>query len=501
VFWRALATLRARALDRALSQPVPMQANALRKILATATSCKLGADLRLGHVRGIDDFRRSVPVTDYAFYRPYIDSVLAGHQSILFPGRPVHFGQTGGTTGAPKRLPLSRELLRAYRGFNVDMVLRYMAESGQYDLFGGKVFLVAANPEVERINDVAVGFITGIMASNAPALVRRRFVPGLSTIANPVMQEKIAEITRAGYLHRRDIRMAAGLTTYLMAAWSNLIEHVHAVEGCQKTIREIFPQIKVAFHGGSTFELFLGHMRALAGEGIDHRNVYSANEGPIAFQWCRESPGLAPSIDRVFFEFLPIDATTESNPRTVLLDEVERGKPYYIVLTMPGGLLRYRIGDVVEFVETQPPLLRVLGKMEDQIDLSAEKITVQEASAALRAASESLGLRVVDFLVCPQDAAGQYAKPAHEWIVEFDRQPQNSAAVLEALESRLRASNPMYRELRSDAFALGPPILNIVPAGTFRRYMQAELNYGQQKMLHMNNQRTVAERLIRHVER
>jgi hypothetical protein len=242
-------------------------------------------------------------------------------------------------------------------------------------------------------------------------------------------------------------------------------------------------------------------MRALAGEGIDHRNVYSANEGPIAFQWSGESPGLAPSIDRVFFEFLPTDVASENNPYTTLLDEVERGKRYYIVLTMPGGLLRYRIGDIVEFVETQPPLLRVLGKMEDQIDLSAEKITVEEATDALRAASELLGLRVVNFLVCPQANTGPHVKPAHEWIVEFDRLPQDAAALMRALDDRLCASNLMYRELRSDAFALGPPILKVVPAGTFCRYMEAELNYGQQKMLHMHNQRTVADNVMRHVER
>ncbi len=501
MLWRALASVRARILERALSRPAATQARTLGRILTTVTRSRLGSDLRLERVRGIDDFRRNVPITDYAFYRPYIDAVLAGGDSILFPGRPVRIGQTGGTTGIPKRLPLSRELLRAYRGFNLDMALRYMAESGKHDLFDGKVFLVAANPEVERIKGVPVGFITGIMASNAPALVRHRFVPGLATIANPKMQEKIAQITREAYFHRSSIRAAAGLTTYLMAAWNNLIEHVSMVEGRRATISEIFPRLGVAFHGGSTFDLFLGQMRALAGEGIDHINIYSANEGPIAFQWTRSHPGLAPSLDRVFFEFLPEDALTDDKPRTVLLDEVEPGKRYFIILTMPGGLLRYRIGDVVEFVETQPPLLRVAGKAEDQIDLSAEKLTVDEANAVLRAASESHGLRIVDFLVCPRKSASRQEKPAHEWFVEFDQPPRNPDALLDELESRLCASNLMYRELRSDAFALGPPTLNVVPKGTFHRYFHAELNYGQQKMLHMHNDRVIADRLMHHVER
>jgi hypothetical protein len=56
----------------------------------------------------------------------------------------------------------------------------------------------------------------------------------------------------------------------------------------------------------------------------------------------------------------------------------------------------------------------------------------------------------------------------------------------------------MYRELREENFALGRPQLTLVPRGTFQRYIEKELNYGQQKILHMHNDRSVADRLLAH---
>ena len=40
----------------------------------------------------------------------------------------------------------------------------------------------------------------------------------------------------------------------------------------------------------------------------------------------------------------------EENPDTLLMDEVEVGKRYEIVLTTTLGLYRYRLGDVIEIV-------------------------------------------------------------------------------------------------------------------------------------------------------
>ncbi len=499
MIWRHLACRRVAALDRQLRQLAGVQETALKRALRQVRGTRLAADLGLAGVEGIDAFRRRAPITDYYFYEPYIDAAITGRRDVMFRGAAVRIAQTGGTTGKPKQLPLNRSLIRAYRRFNLDMVFRYMVESGHFDILNDRIFLVAANPAVEEtVSGTAVGFITGIMADIAPRILQRRFVPSIDVLRNPVMEEKIRQICEQGYANRLRVRIALGLTPYLMASWNNLQDYAAAVEGRSSEICEIFPHLRVAFHGGSTFALFRQRMQRISGPGVAHRNVYSAAEGPIAAQYCQETPGLVAAVSDVFLEFIPESEADSAAPETLLLDEVQTGVPYYLVMTTPGGLLRYRIGDRVQFIQTDPPLLVVLGKAEDQIDVSAEKLTAEQAAKVLCETADALGAKVLDFLVCPIRGVTVDQKPAHEWIIECDTPPDAPDVFQRQLESRLCEQSPMYRELREHDFSLGSPQLTFVERGTFQRYMEAELNFGQQKMMHMHNDRRTAERVLDH---
>lgn len=497
MIWGRLAQWRCRALDRQLTRPMVTQQQALRRALAQIGSCRIARDLGLQGQDNIATFRRRVPVTDYRFYQPYVDAALAGRPSILFRGVPLRIAQTGGTTERPKRLPLNRALIQSYRQFNLDMVFRYMTESGRYDILDDRFFVVAANPAEERTaNGVPIGYISGIMADIAPGLLKRRYVPGIGVIRNPDMGEKIRQICEIAYRHRGRVRAAFGLTPYLMASWTNLVEYAERQEGRPRMIGEIFPGLRVAFHGGTTFDLYRQRMRRMSGPGIAHRNVYSAAEGPIASQLMSDRPGLVPTLSGVFFEFIPDGQADAAVPDTLLIDEVETGMTYYLVMTTQGGLLRYRIGDRIRFTETRPPLFVVLGKPEDQIDLSAEKIGVQQASEVLSEAATVMGIRISDFLVCPVAGTLENVQLAHEWILECEPEP-DAEQFAEELERRLSRRNPMYQQLREHDFSLGPPRLTFVPSGTFHRYLLSELRFGQQKMLHMHNDRQVADRVLR----
>lgn len=498
--WRMLATARYRTIEKNLGQPGDTQRRLLQKILQQLEGCQIAHDLRIDHTSSIERFRSAVPVTDYSFYKPYIGKILDGRRSVMFPGHPVCIAQTGGTTSGPKQIPLGKHLIRSYRQFNLDMAFCYMQDCGHYDIFSDRIFLVVASPDATRSGrNIPIGRATGVMAQIAPWPLRRRYVPEMNVILNTDTRQRIEQTTVRTFHHRQRVRMTAGLTPYLMAAFSNLIRHARDNGLDSRTANDIFPQLRVAFHGGTTFDLYSQKMRSLAGEAVDHRNIYSAAEGPIAFQLTDASPGLAPAVDAVFFEFLPVAQTTSNSPDTVLLDEVECGVPYYILLTTQGGLLRYKIGDQVEFIENEPLLMRVLGRAEDQIDLSGEKMGVGDATIALMQTADSLGLQIADFLVCPAAAGLADERIAHEWIIECESRPNDPHRFCETLDAALFERNSRYRQLRDHEFSLGTPEIRFVADGTFQRYMENELVYGQQKMFHMHNDRSCAERLLRYV--
>jgi len=158
-----LATARCRTIEKNLGRPGNTQRRLLQKILRRLDGCQITHDLRIDNATSTDRFRSVVPVTDYSYYKPYVQKVLAGRKSIIFPGRPVCIAETGGTTSGPKQIPLGKHLIKSYRQFNLDMAFCYMQDSGHYDIFSDRIFLVVAGPDATRIgSNVPVGRATGL---------------------------------------------------------------------------------------------------------------------------------------------------------------------------------------------------------------------------------------------------------------------------------------------------------------------------------------------------
>ena len=501
MIWPALAKRRVNQIEYNLSRAGETQSRLLSQILKTLEGCELTRQYGLDRQTAPDVFAKSVPITTYADYEGLVARALQGHVNVLFPGHPVCIAQTGGTTSQPKLIPLGRQLIKSYRQFNLDMAFKYMCDSGAKDIFSGKIFLVAANPSAEHSDrGIPIGRVTGIMASIAPYLLRRRYVPGLSVIRDTDTLQKIRKTTEAALVFRDHIHVAAGLTPYLISAWEDIQNKARQQNLGTTTIGELFPRLSVAFHGGTTFDLYQERIRRLTGPSVDHWNVYSAAEGPIAFQYAQDIPGLMPFLDGVYFEFVPEEASVDDASKSLGIEQVSCGVPYQILLTTQGGLLRYRIGDVVEFLSLDPPLFRVIGRKEDHIDLSGEKLSSDLAERALARVCREFGLTINDFLVCPKvSPEGQY-EIAHEWIIECCVQPENSHDLCLALDRELAHVNYRYAQLREHGNTLGEPALKLVPPGTFARYMLAEMGYGQQKIVHMNNDRRVAERVLSHAK-
>ena len=115
-----LAELRLRLkrfrLRRPPSTDVSSIARCLAKIRRNARS-DFGRDHGFSQIESAADFRRRLHVATYDDHHPYIERVLHGDTEALFaPAREIlMFAMTSGTTGQPKRLPITAELFREYR--------------------------------------------------------------------------------------------------------------------------------------------------------------------------------------------------------------------------------------------------------------------------------------------------------------------------------------------------------------------------------------------------
>ncbi|MCB0763288.1 MAG: GH3 auxin-responsive promoter family protein, partial [Flavobacteriales bacterium] len=202
----------------------------------------------------------------------------------------------------------------------------------------------------------------------------------------------------------------------------------------------------------------------------------------------------------IFYEFVPLEELGKEQPRTLLLDEVEVGAQYAMIITTNGGLWRYLIGDTVRFTSKDPHRIQVSGRTKSFINAFGEELIVDNADRAMEAASNATGALVNEYTAGPvyMDAN---ARGGHEWVVEFLRPPDDPARFVDVLDRTMRELNSDYDAKRRGDMALARPVMHTVPNGSFYAWMKQRGKLGgQNKVPRLSNDRTYLEALLSPVE-
>ena len=81
-----------------ISNPLETQAKTFNKLLLKGTDTEFGRDHNFSIIKNYEDFKNQVPIRDYEGLKPYVDKVVKGEKNILWPGQPLYFAKTSGTT-------------------------------------------------------------------------------------------------------------------------------------------------------------------------------------------------------------------------------------------------------------------------------------------------------------------------------------------------------------------------------------------------------------------
>src|SRR5690606_16018654 len=143
-----------------------------------------------------------------------------------------------------------------------------------------------------------------------------------------------------------------GVPSWVQLVLEKIIERYNL-----NTIHDIWPNLGVYIHGGVAFEPYRDYIKKMMGKPITFIETYMASEGSFGFKARPVAKGIKLILNAgIFYEFLPFNDenfTDEGQiigqPKTYLIDEVEVGKPYAVIISTCSGAWRYMIGDVVEF--------------------------------------------------------------------------------------------------------------------------------------------------------
>ncbi|KGN48572.1 probable indole-3-acetic acid-amido synthetase GH3.1 [Cucumis sativus] len=195
-----------------------------------------------------------------------------------------------------------------------------------------------------------------------------------------------------------------------------------------------------------------------------------------------------------YFEFLPHDSSSrapalsrDSPPRLVDLADVEVGKEYELVITTYAGLVRYRVGDVLEVTgfHNAAPQFRFVRRKNVLLSIDSDKTDEAELQKAVENASSLLrefNTTVVEYT----SYADTKTIPGHyviywELLVK-DNETMNSHPTDEILNQCCLAIeeslNSVYRQGRVADNSIGPLEIRVVKNGTFEELMDYAISRG-----------------------
>jgi hypothetical protein len=451
-----------------------IQTERLGKLVAHNADTEFGRAHDFAGITSVDDYRERVPISVASDYDAAWKRIGKGERNVLFPDPVDAYGLSSGTTGEPKRVPLTKAVVRSLKRAIGYTASSYIARTGNFSLLRGYALQMSAPPRV-AVNEAdgrPVGYITGIISAARTYPFHNIGIPPEDVLDIEDWEEKyrIVEERYGDY----DVRMIFGIPSYVLGLLRRLARDTG-------DLSSRWPDLSVVVTSGVSLQSYRPSLERLC-PGAELLEMYLCTEAALGFQPAAE-PGMMPMVEDLFLEFVPEDEWEQANPRRLTLAEVEPDVRYVLLVTTAAGLYAYAPGDVVRFLQTSPPRMLVEGRYGNVLSLAAEKLDATQAEQAL----DRAGLDWEAFTVCP--AEGEPV--GHEWTVEFRGVAPDDAAA--RIDAALRAINPLYDHLRAGDVLMAPPRLGAVPPGTFAAALRTRR--GQGKILRIYRDRTVRDEL------
>jgi hypothetical protein len=262
-----------------------------------------------------------------------------------------------------------------------------------------------------------------------------------------------------------------------------------------KKIKDLFPNLSVLVHGGVNFEPYKSKLFESIGKEIHAIETFPASEGFFAFQDTQTEEGLLlNTASGIFFEFVPAGEIFNENPTRLSLHQVKVGENYALIINSNAGLWGYNIGDTVKFVSTNPYRIVVTGRIKHFISAFGEHVIGEEVEQSLLKAAREESVHITEFTVAPFIEQGE-GQSYHEWLVEFENEPNDLQAFAQKVDNNLRQKNIYYDDLIRGNI-LRPLKISKVRKNGFIDYMKSIGKLGgQNKVPRLSNDRKVADDL------
>ncbi|WP_273568671.1 GH3 auxin-responsive promoter family protein [Maribacter halichondriae] len=469
-----------------VKDPIRTQERVFQNLVHSAIHTQFGKDHNFEGIRTYSDFIKNVPVRDYEELKIYVEKVVEGNENVLWPGKPLYFAKTSGTTSGAKYIPITEESIKHQVEASRNAILNYIHETGNADFVDGKMIFLQGSPEMQEKNGIKLGRLSGISAHYVPNYLQKNRLPSWETNCIEDWETKVDSIVDETM--NENMTVIAGIPSWVQMYFEKLTART------DKKVGELFPKFQLFIYGGVNYEPYREKFERLIGRKVASIELFPASEGFFAYQDSQKEKGMLLLLDSgVFYEFIKADEFFEEAPNRLTIKDVEIGVNYVMIISTNAGLWAYNLGDTVQFISVNPFKIIVSGRIKHFISAFGEHVIAKEVESAMQEAIIQTDAQVNEFTVAPQITPENNELPYHEWLIEFEKQPTDMSKFIQTLDETLQQQNSYYFDL-IDGKILQTLKVTPIKVGGFQEYMKSIGKLGgQNKVQRLANDRKVAD--------
>ncbi|TYQ00470.1 GH3 auxin-responsive promoter [Tenacibaculum adriaticum] len=476
-----------------LKYPIDVQDELLLKLTSMAKNTEFGQKHEFSSINTYNDFTNLVPIQKYESIEPLIERCRKGEQNLFWPTKIKWFAKSSGTTNAKSKfIPVSDEAIEfCHLKAGKDMLCLYINNNEDAKLFTGKGLRLGGSSAVYQDNDTYFGDLSAIIIENMPFWADFSSAPRQETALMGEWETKMEAIIDETI--NENITSLVGVPSWMLVLLNRVLEKTG-----KNNILEVWPNLEVYFHGGVNFNPYRDqYQKLIPKKDFRYYETYNASEGFFAIQDRNNSDELLLMLDYgIFYEFIPMSEYHGENSVAIPLSKVKKNINYAVIITTNGGLWRYLIGDTIKFTSTHPYRIKITGRTKHHINVFGEELIIENTEEALKAACKKTRAVIKDYTVGPIFMDGK-KQGAHEWIIEFEKAPENINFFTEILDNALKNCNSDYEAKRYNNMTLAMPKIHKAPKGLFYNWLKQKGKLGgQHKVPRLSNDRNFIEELL-----
>jgi len=487
---------RLKAIDRFMRYPEEVQNEQFKYLIHKGKDTIWGKNHDYTSIKTIENYQNRVPITDYEGFSPYIIRLRQGEKNLLWSGEIKWFAKSSGTTNSKSKfIPISKESFKTchFRGGH-DALTIYSKLYPNNNIFKGKTLTLGGSMQINSFGKKSrsyYGDLSAILIENVSNLINIFRTPKRNVALISEWDKKINLITEETI--RQNVTALAGVPSWFLVLLRHILNHTQ-----KKNLLEIWPNLELFVHGGVSFTPYRSQYRDLIpSDNMHYLETYNASEGFFGIQDNTTTQDMLLMLDYgIFYEFMPISESGKENPKTLTISEVEAGVDYAIVISTNCGLWRYIIGDTIRFTSLNPFKITISGRTRHYINAFGEELIIDNAEKALDKTCKKTGAHIKEYTAAPIYMSSS-TKGAHQWLIEFEKEPKDFSAFVENLDEALKEQNSDYEAKRYKSITLDMPVVITARHNLFFDWMKKRKKLGgQNKIPRLANDRDYMDDLL-----